>query len=260
MKLQVLRAHSISAAMAELRATLGEDAVLLDTREMDGVVEVTAAIPAAEDEPWHIRPSRAAPPDFAALPADAPLLLVGQAGSGKTLSAIKLATRHVLAGRSPLLVATDQEKAGALDQLAACMRVLGLGFVVAGSPAALAKAVARAAPGQPVLVDTAACNPFDLAQARGLVPMLALGRPVLVQPAGLCAEEAREEAMAFQAMGVRHLLITRADVARRGASVLAAARTGLALTEAGTGPDPSRDLQPITAEWLAARWRDVAWN
>jgi flagellar biosynthesis protein FlhF len=259
-KLQVLRAHSISAAMAELRATLGEDAVLLDTRELDGVVEVTAAIPAAEDEPWQVHHQRSAPPECAPLPTDAPLLLVGQAGAGKTLSAVKLATRHVLAGRTPLLVATDQNKAGALDQLAACMRVLGLGFVVAGTAAALAKAIARAAPGQPVLVDTAACNPFELAQARGLLPMLAHGRAVLVQPAGLCADEAREEAMAFQAMGVRHLLVTRTDIARRGASVLAAARTGLALTEAGTGPDPSRDLLPITAEWLAARWRDVSWN
>ncbi|MCS6891450.1 MAG: hypothetical protein RMK64_10915 [Rhodovarius sp.] len=260
MRLQVLRAPTIAAAMAELRARLGEEAVLLETRRVGSEVEVTAALPVEEDEPWLVASPPAAGLTFAPLPEDRPLLLVGQAGAGKTLTTVKLAARHVLAGRQPLVIATDHERAGALDQLGACMRALGLGFVVAGSPAALAKAVARAVPGQPVLVDTAACNPFRLSDARALLGLLAHGRGVLVQPAGLCAEEAREEALAFHAMGVRHLLITRADVARRGASVLAAARAGLALTEAGTGPDPAKDLQPITAAWLAARWRDVAWR
>lgn len=243
----------MAAAMAELRLTLGEDAVLLDTREVGGMVEVTAAIPAQEDEPWEVLPDAPATPPFAALP-DAPLLLLGQPGAGKTTTVIKLAQRHHQAGATPLVITTD---AARIDQLATGMRGLALGFVVAANGTALRKALARAAPGQPTIIDSPACNPFDQKQACALLPLIAQAAPVLVQPAGLCPDEAREEALAFHAMGVRHLLVTRADVARRGASVLAAARAGLALTEAGTGP--AQGLQHLNAAWLAARWKDVSW-
>lgn len=241
----------MAAAMAELRLTLGEDAVLLDTREVGGMVEVTAAIPAQEDEPWEVLPDAPATLPFAPLP-DAPLLLIGQAGAGKTATVLKLAQRHKQAGAAPLVITTD---AARIEQLAAAMRALGLGFVVAANATALRKALARAAPGQPTIIDSAACNPFDQQRARALLPLIAQAMPVLVQPAGLCAEEAREEALAFHAMGVRHVLVTRADIARRGASVLAAARAGLALTEAATADA----LQPLNAAWLAARWKDVSW-
>lgn len=241
----------MAAAMAELRLTLGEDAVLLDTREVAGMVEITAAIPAQEDEPWEVLPDPPATLPFAPLP-DAPLLLIGQAGAGKTSAVLKLAQRHKQGDLAPLVITTD---AARIDQLAAGMRALALGFVVAANATALRKALARATPGQPVIIDSAACNPFDQGQARALLPLIAQAAPVLVQPAGLCTEEAREEALAFHAMGVRHLLVTRADIARRGASVLAAARAGLALTEASTADA----LQPLTAAWLAARWKDVSW-
>ena len=254
----------MALALAELRRELGEDAVLLDTRSSRQGVEITAAIPPAEeeeDEPWLLEPELEPEPEPPApdillgpLPDDAALILVGTPGAGKTLTCVKLATRHVLAGRQPLVITTDGERAGAVEQLGACMRALGLGLAVAGSRAALAKALAKATSGQPVLVDTAGCNPFDDARARALLGLVhGLGHAVLVQPGGLCPEEAGEEARAFAAMGVRHLLPTRMDVARRGGSVLAAARAGLTLTEAGIGPDPASDLVRVTPEWVAAR-------
>ncbi len=50
------------------------------------------------------------------------------------------------------------------------------------------------------------------------------------------------------------LVATRLDLARRLGGVLAAAaRTGLALTEAGIGPGAADGLLPLTPEWLAAR-------
>jgi flagellar biosynthesis protein FlhF len=167
---------------------------------------------------------------------------------------VKLATRHVLAGRPPLVITTDAERAGAVEQLAAFARVLGLVFAVATSRTALAKAIGRAAPGQAVLVDTAGCNPFDKASLGAMAALIqGLGHAVLVQPAGLCPEEAREEARAFLAIGASFLLPTRLDVARRMAGTLAAARAGLAMTEAGTSADPARGLTPITPAFLAAR-------
>lgn len=242
----------MNAAMAQLRAALGDDAVLLQTRQGRHGVEITAAAAQEEDdEPWMVQPeSRGDAPMLAPLP-EGPLILVGTPGAGKTLTCVKLATRHVLAGQEPLVVTTDAERAGAVEQLAAFARVLGIVFAVATTRRALEKALSRAAPGQPVLVDTAGCNPF---QPGGLAALIAgLGQGVLVQPAGLCPEEAREEAGAFLAMGVRHLLPTRLDVARRIAGTLAAARVGLALTEGSSGPDPAKGLAPITAEWLQGR-------
>ncbi|MFC7473208.1 hypothetical protein ACFQS7_02515 [Dankookia sp. GCM10030260] len=290
--------------MAQVRAALGDDAVILATRRVHGGVEVTAALDArAEAEPWLIpaaapepAPAGPAPPasagagplarhslpaalaaqlacgpldralatalGFAPLPdaTAAPLLLVGPPGAGKTLSCAKMATRAVLAGGVPLVVTTDGEKAGAAEQLAAFTRLLGLGLTVAPQPAALAKAVARRAAGQPVLIDSAGCDPFDASQAAAL---LALARAagatlLLVLPAGLDPAEAAETAQAFRALGARHLLPTRLDAARRLGGVLAAAAAGLALTEAGLGQDPSGDLAPIDPAWLAARLRGEA--
>jgi flagellar biosynthesis protein FlhF len=275
MRLKVVRAARLSDALAELRGTLGEDAVILSTRRVAGGVEVTAG-EAPEDEPLVIPPdaaprARALPPGlarhnvpaalaerlvqgplpaalaaalaFAPLP-DGPLMLAGPPGAGKTLTTAKLAARAVLAGRRPLLVTADGRRAGAAEQLAAFARVLGL-----------AKAVRRAEPAQPVLVDLPGIDPFNAQDATMLAGLMqaAGGTALLVQPAGLDPDEAAETARAFALLGCRHLLPTRLDAARRLGGVLSAAAAGLSLTEAGTGQDPAGDLVPITPDWLAAR-------
>lgn len=288
MRLRTIRAPRMAEAMAMLRAELGEDAVILSTRRVAGGVELTAA-QETEDEPLVIAPDAAAPtalpPElrrhnmppalaqrlagaplrtalaqefrFARLPLDpGPLLLAGPPGAGKTLSVAKLATRLVLAGTPPLLVTADGRRAGAAEQLAAFARVLDLSLAVANTPAALAKALARRAPGQPALVDMPGCDPFDAAAARRHAALTdaVRGAAVLVLPAGLDAEEAAETARAFHLLGCRHLLPTRLDATRRLGGVLAAAAAAdLALTEAGTGQDVATGLTRLDAEWLAQR-------
>lgn len=294
MRLRLFRAPRMAEAMAQVRATLGEEAVILATRRIAGGVEVTAALDAAAAaEPWQIPPEPPLPATagplarhnlpaalaarlaigpleqaleatlgFAALPdpAAAPLLLAGPPGAGKTLSCAKLAARAVLAGSAPLVVTADGARAGAAEQLAAFTRVLGLSLTVAPRPASLAKVVARRQPGQAVLIDSAGCDPFDPGQAAALLDVARVAGAVLllVLPAGLDPAEAAETARAFRALGARHLLPTRLDVARRLGGVLAAAAAGLALTEAGLGQDPAGDLEPIDPAWLAARLRRSA--
>jgi len=291
MRLRLFRAARMAEAMAQVRAALGDDAVILETRRVAGGVEVTAALePRAEApadaEPWLILPDPAPasgalarhnlPADlgarlaagglaerlaevlaFAPLPDAAlrPLLLAGPPGAGKTLTCAKLATRAVLAGGRPLVVTTDGARAGAPEQMAAFTKVLGLPLAVAPQPAALGKALLRRGRGQPVLIDTAGCDPFRPAQADALQALAAAAgaEMVLVLPAGLDPAEAADLAEAFQALGARHLLPTRLDAARRLGGVLAGAAAGLALTEAGVGQDPGADLVPIDPAWLAAR-------
>jgi flagellar biosynthesis protein FlhF len=274
-------------AMAECRQVLGPDALILSTRRTAAGVEVTAALEPAEEPPppppvlslqtapdplaRHNLPSTlrarigtgmpeslAAVLRFAALPdgVSRPLALVGPPGAGKTLSGAKLATRMVLRGTAPLLVSTDSQRAGAAEQISAFARVLGLPLTLAATGVQLAQSLSRRIPGQPMILDTAGCDPFDAAQAEQLLALLRVtdAAPLLVLPAGLDPEEAAETARAFAALGARHLLPTRLDGARRLGGILAAAFAGpLALTEAGTGPGAADGLTPLTPAWLSAR-------
>ncbi len=284
MKLRVFTGRTSAAALAEVRAALGENAVVLATRRVPGGVEVTAALEAAE--PLLIQPDPlpvvqraellrhnlpaavaallpAGPLEaalaqgfrFAPLPEGRPILLVGPPGAGKTLTAAKLATRAVLAGAAPLVVTTDGARAGAVEQLAAFTRLLRLTLAVAAQPEALGKALAARAPGQGAILDGFGCDPFNAEHASRLLRLIraADAAPVLVLPAGLDADESGEIARAFHALGARHLLVTRLDAARRLGGVLAAAAAGLAISEAGVSPNVSNGLVPLDAAALAAR-------
>lgn len=289
MRLKLFRAPAINEAMAEIRATLGADAIILSTRRIAGGVEVTVAL--EPEEPVLILPDapQAAAPQgplgfhnppgwlaqrltggpleeqlaralvFAPLPdVIRPILLAGPPGAGKTLTCAKLATRLAMAGHTPLVATTDGQRAGAAEQLAAFTRLLGLPLSLAPTPATLAKALTRRVEGQPVLIDTAGCDPLDPAQAVALkrLAQVADADIVAVLPAGMDAAEAADLARAFAALGARHLIPTRLDVARRLGGVLAAAAAGpLALAEAGTGPDVAGGLLPLDPNSLAEALR-----
>jgi flagellar biosynthesis protein FlhF len=279
----------MAEAMAQIRAELGADAIILEQRRTRHGVEITAAL--EPEEPLLIQPltsasaftpsgplefhniptslslslARGALPEslaetlvFATLPQgrERPLLLAGPAGAGKTLTTAKLTARMVMGGTVPLVVTTDGQRAGAVEQLAAFTRVLGVTLAVAPTPAMLAKALAHRSPGQPVLIDTAGCDPFHEDQARHLrqLAVQAGADMALVLPAGLDPAESADLARAFAALGAQHLVATRLDAARRLGGVLMAAKAGpLALTEAGVGPEVADGLEHLTPEGLASR-------
>ncbi|MDW8445389.1 MAG: hypothetical protein RML45_14840 [Acetobacteraceae bacterium] len=105
---------------------------------------------------------------------------------------------------------------------------------------------------RPALVDYAGTDPFSDQDGVELAALIqAVGAEgVLVLPAALDAEEAAEIAQAMAARGVKHLLPTRLDLARRLGSVLAAASAGLALGEAGIGPGAADGLVPLNPALL----------
>jgi flagellar biosynthesis protein FlhF len=275
MRLKVYRATNMAAAMARVRVELGGDALILATRRVADGVEVTAAVEADEVAPPELAAMELAPPDpalaaalryhglsaefapasltFTALPLETPLLFVGPPGAGKTLTVARLATRLVMEGSQPLVITADGKRAGATEELAAFTKLLGIRLVVACNPVTLGRALAYRSGA--VLIDTPGCNPFAPAELQELSALAATATatPVLVLPAGLDPAEAGEVAHAFAAIGARHLVATRMDLAHRLGGVLAAAAGGLALTEAGVGPSAADGLQPITPEWLAAR-------
>ena len=281
MRLKLYRAPCMTGAMARVRAELGADALILSTRRVADGVEVTAALealedPQAEPEParirllaWHGVPTDVAvklatgPLDdalarvlrFGALDLEAPLLLTGPPGAGKTLTVARLATRLVLAGQAPMVITADGHRAGGAEQLAAFTRLLGLTLIVASHPATLARALLRRSPGVAVLIDAPGCDPSLASQREELAALASTAgaQTALVLPAGLDAAEAADLAGGFAAAGASQLVATRLDMARRFGGVLAAAASGLVMTEAGIGPGAADGLTPMTPALLAAR-------
>lgn len=283
MRLKTYRAPALAEAMRQLRQDMGPDALILATRKSGEGVEVTACLeapapaPAAPPPPdpvrlrllgWHGLPrdlaellaagplaeTLAATLAFAALPTDRALLFAGPPGAGKTLTVLRLAARLVLAGEAVTIAATDTQRAGAQDQLAALASLLGVAVIPADGPLALARVMARRPAGR-VLVDTAGIDAFDRAEREALMLLAAASSAAIaaVLPAGLDPYEAADLAAALQEAGAEAVVIPRIDTARRLGSVLTAGRAGLKLAEAGIGPGVADGLVPLTPGFLAER-------
>ncbi|MEI7712866.1 MAG: GTP-binding protein [Rhodospirillales bacterium] len=284
MRLKLYRALTVPEAMAMVRAELGAEALILGTRRVADGVEITAALEPrhfaalapdgrghAAALVYHAVPDRlrgalsfgdfatalAGALPFGTLPLGvAPLLLTGPPGAGKTLTAVRLATRMVLKGQKPMVIAADGNKAGATEQLLAFTRLLGLPMTVAGNPVTLSRALAQRRDGAPVLIDAPGSDPCDPTQSDNLRALVAAAgaRVAVVLPAGLDPAEAADTASAYADAGAEFLVATRLDVARRLGGIVAAAETArLILTEAGIGPGAADGLVPMTPEFLAAR-------
>ncbi len=266
MRLKLYRAPRMAEAMARIRAELGENALILASRQVGDGVEVTAALePEDEASPPPLEqelrsaaetPLRAALTfhgvpsalhaalcrgdlvaaldtvcDFAPLPVaatDPPLLLIGPPGAGKTLTTAKLAARLVMSGVTPSVITADGCRAGATEQLGAFTRLLNLDLVVADNPVSLARALSRRPRTAPVLIDAPGLDPFDPAQAAELRTFAAVttATVVLVLQAGLDPAEASDLAQAYAELGATLMIATKLDLARRLGSVLSAANAG----------------------------------
>lgn len=294
MRLRTFEASTMQQALAELRAALGPEAVIVATREDGGRVRLTAAadteeadlealLAPAADSParaeveaalgHHGLPAEASaallagvPPgsaDPAALlatalaqrcrfaPDDRPppsgILLVGPTGAGKTAATARLAAMAVLAGREVEVWTADTDRAGGLEQLRALLAPTGL------VPVPIAADGASPPAERPLLVDGPGVNPFhraEMAELAATVRRLRL-EPLLVLPAGLDTRDAAEIAANFQVLGVRRMITTKLDAARRLGGLLAAAELGLELAWATTGREIGRPLVPWTAAGLA---------
>ncbi|MCZ6862742.1 MAG: hypothetical protein O7I42_21165 [Alphaproteobacteria bacterium] len=181
------------------------------------------------------------------------VILTGPPGGGKTIVAAKLAARERLAGRTASLATTDTKRAGGVAQLSVFTDILKSKLDVADSRSALAMVMKGNAKSRPTLIDTQGVNPFDPA-ALGEVARLAEvadAKPVLVLAAGGDAQETAEISAAFAGIGVKRIITTRIDCARRMGGLLAAAAAPLAFAEFSLTPTIGDGLEPAAPVLLA---------
>lgn len=187
-------------------------------------------------------------------PPERPFLLVGPPGAGKTATAARLCARVRLAGGRASLITMDTVKSGGLAQITAFAQALGVDLLQAPDIDALADAVAACPKDHFAIVDTVGANPFDADDMDRL--SLAVGAagadPVAVLPAGGDPAESAETAVAFAEIGVRRLIVTKIDAARRFGGLLSAAQAGrFALMAASASPNISEPLLPFNPVSLA---------
>jgi flagellar biosynthesis protein FlhF len=187
-------------------------------------------------------------------PKDKAILLVGTPGAGKTITAAKLATRDVLAGRRVRLISTDLARAGGIAQLESFAKILGVPFSTADGPAALGSLVTLADAKERLIIDTAGVNPFSTGDRRDLAALIGASNaePMLVFAAGADAADGSERAQIFADLGCTRAVVTQLDATRRLGSVLAMIEAAkLGLSEAGIAADIADGLLPFTSLLLA---------
>jgi flagellar biosynthesis protein FlhF len=185
-----------------------------------------------------------------------PLMLVGPPGAGKTMGVAKLAARAVMAKRPVDIVTSDTVRAGAIEQLAAVARILGVELKTAETAGRLATIARDAEPDTLVLIDSSGVNPYNAADRRELSAMVvaAGAEPILVLPAGGDAHDAIDIARIFRDLGCSRMAVTRLDLTHRLGSVLAAADAArLGFAEAGVAPEIADGMIPFNPVVLARR-------
>ena len=185
-----------------------------------------------------------------------PLMLVGPPGAGKTMGVAKLAARAVMGKRPVDIVTSDTVRAGAIEQLAAVARILGIELKTAESTSRLATIARDAEPDTLTLIDSSGVNPYNAADRRELSAMIAAAgaEPILVLPAGGDALDAIDIARIFRDLGCSRMAVTRLDLTHRLGSVLAAADAArLGFAEAGVAPEIADGMIPFNPVVLARR-------
>lgn len=182
------------------------------------------------------------------------LMVVGPPGAGKTLAIAKLAARSVMNGLRVAVITTDVIRAGGVEQLSAFTNILRIDLQKASSAQSLRLALEAAKTADQVFIDTAGYNPFAPDEMRDLARLITAGdiEPIMVLPAGADADESGEMSRVYATLGVRSVLPTRLDIARRLGGLLGAAHHGgLIFADASNTPKVAEGLISLSPKRLA---------
>jgi flagellar biosynthesis protein FlhF len=235
--LTLLRTHRAPDALAHM---------LAEAAEKSGLADMTLALASALDKRMRTNPL-----DLENIKA---LLLMGPPGAGKTAVAAKIAAHARLSGREIELIASDVSGAGAVARLETFAKHVGASIVLAETADALAKAIGESTSKNILsVVDTAG---FDPRNAKSRTAYAALARIDGVEAIGVVAaatdaEEIAEVSAALVTLGVKRVIVTGLDLARRAGAVLAAAAQGADLAHVTRSPFVAGGLETLTPLSLA---------
>lgn len=151
------------------------------------------------------------------------LMLVGQPGQGKTVVAAKLAAMAKLAGRKARIITMDSAAAGAVAQLEVFCTPLDIELQTAPMFADVLYYLTQPYEGLTV-VDTVGLNPYALSDVENVAKFRSHAKiePVWVFAANSDPSDIKDTAEIFSSFGVRRLIATRCDTARRYTAVISA--------------------------------------
>jgi len=192
------------------------------------------------------------------------LMLIGMPGTGKTVSAAKLAARAVLAGQQVDFITADTMRSGAVAQSKAYAEALDQDVVAvrgADELALMLETRADLGRNRPCIVDTPATNVHDDSDVDHTVRLVQAAResaaaagiePIGVMAADGDAEDMADAALFFAELGCRRVIVTRTNATRRlGGVIQALAAARLAAAEFGIKPYLADGLVAATAPRLA---------
>jgi flagellar biosynthesis protein FlhF len=174
--------------------------------------------------------------------------LVGPPGSGKTTTLVKLAVNYGLASRRPvLLLSMDTYRVAAAEQLRSYAAILGVGFQVTETLAALAQTIEENRAKDLILIDTPGLGSGDMDVSDGLAHFLSTRSDIdtqLVLPASMKPADLRRVVDSYDCFHPQRLLFTRFDETGTFGPVFGeAARTGKPLSFFATGQRIPEDLE-----------------
>lgn len=216
------KGRSMHEAMAKVRKVMGEDAMVLSTRTgktKDGPwVEIQVASATEVDE---YRRRMAGPKTSregvrrTGRVGPRIMALVGPAGAGKTLTAVKMALSHHGFGQQSVgFITLDTFKVGAVNELQTYAEIAGIPVEVVYNRKEVSGALQRLRSCDAIIVDTPGRIPGAMGVAapwEGLLREIDPDEIHLVLPAGLRTDVARYLKASFRNLGVTHVLPSKLD-------------------------------------------------
>lgn len=181
------------------------------------------------------------------------LALLGPAGAGKSVTIAKLASEYVMAGFEPFVITLDCLKAGAITQLEVYMKALGLPLHPVENIKQFKKVLNESPVNTYILVDTPGLNPYRKDEVQFLEDVIDClnGETILTFPAGLDSGEISDYLELYKGLGVKRVVLTRADTTYRYGALITSLYEGkFSLAQVSAGPELGTRLKAGNAKLL----------
>jgi flagellar biosynthesis protein FlhF len=182
--------------------------------------------------------------------------LVGPPGCGKTTTLVKLAVNYGLAARRPAMVLSmDTFRVAAAEQLRSYSAILGVGFQLVETVAALAQAVEANRGKELILLDTPGLGPAEVTNYSALAQFLSTREDIDTQIVVSCSMKPADLSRVvdgFECFRPQRLIFTKLDETGSFGPILnEAVRTGKPLSFFTTGQRIPEDLEAATKSRVA---------